>query len=160
MNCEEMRRTLGLEDLDLRPESAAITNHLRQCEACRGRFPEIASLYGLEASEPVLVSTRWWRGRILRVAAVAALLLGGLGLGLAFWRPATPLDPPKSHERQETPVDAGILLRAGDERALMVSTFEEETTTVSRVEKGRVVQMTRSHGRILRGRDPNRSYSE
>lgn len=68
MNCDELRRTVLLEDDDLRPDTAGLKEHYARCAHCRSAFPELALV--LPAAPPTLA-----RREHARVAAAAALLL-------------------------------------------------------------------------------------
>lgn len=91
MNCESLRRTVLLEDDDLRPDTAGLRAHYANCLVCRSAFPELALVL------PVARRTLS-RPQHARVAAAAALLLAA---ALALHRNA--LDHPQAPDLGSAP---------------------------------------------------------
>ena len=174
MNCNQVQSTLSLEDLDARPDPEAMAQHLRVCAGCRSRFPEVASLYGIDVVVPLAVQPPLRFQPWLRVASVAAALMAATWLGIAIWghqkvkndqsQPPVINGVNASQNEDTKPRQTAEEQAAGLEeqarRAESMAIYETDITIVSRVENGRVVQVTLRRGRVVHGLTQNRSYSE
>lgn len=94
-DCRDVDRLLDLEDVDQRPDRAALARHLAGCARCRDLAPELEWLYGKLEAGAVRTAPRARLRRVATalVAAVLAAVVTVVGLDRADPVVEGPVEP-------------------------------------------------------------------